>query len=484
MADAVEVVSQPPPQRTEQRQDEAKRPQSLEVPLDRVYTPKSPAIDMAPRSFHRRGSFELDDYFTGPRDIAKHSKWPIILQLHGSIMPKLILPLVLISVWASAIVIISAKVHYLGANSVLLTLTGFVVSLSLSFRSSTAYERYTEGRKYWAALVQSSQILGRVFWIHAVNRPDQTDAREVILQKLSAMNLLVAYAMALKHSLRFEPYTAYPDLQNLIGHLDTFARAATDADSSVACGAGGGRKRGFFRGVGEYLGVSFAASNPRKMVKRASKPLGNLPLEILNHIALTTDFLITNEQLRVPIHQTMAFNAIQALNDAMTGSERVLCTPLPIAYSIAISQSTYLYILLLPFQLIPLLQWIAIPATIAASYIILGVLMIGQEIENPFGSDVNDLPLDSYCDQIAADLDIIAAFDTRDPQRFLKSSSYMPLYPVSAAPISVWMQRSEEKLRDAIKQRPAKTFEWRRWGTKKTAGSSSASASVAGDHMV
>lgn len=467
MADAVES---PPCQ-------EAKRPQSVDIPLDRVYTPKSPAVDVAPQSFRRHGSLELDDYFTGPRDIARHSKWPIILQLHGSIMPKLILPLALISLWASAIVVISHKVYYLGANSVLLTLTGFVVSLSLSFRSSTAYERYTEGRKYWAALVQSSQILGRVFWIHAANRPE-TDAREALLQKLSAMNLLVAYAVAVKHSLRFEPYTAYPDLQNLVGHLDTFARAATE---SVA-GAGVCRKRGFFRGVGEYLGVSFATSNPRKMVKKASKPLGNLPLEILNRIALTTDRLIASEQLRVPIHQTMAFNAIQALNDVMTGTERVLCTPLPIAYSIAISQSTYLYILLLPFQLLPLLQWIAIPATIAASYFILGVLMIGQEIENPFGSDVNDLPLDSYCDQIAADLDIIASFDTREPPNpVASSSSHMPLYPTSTAPVGVWMQRSEEKLREAIKLKPVKTFEAKKWGTQKTTGGSSASTSVAGD---
>lgn len=333
MADAIEVVSQAP----SSRQEEPKRPHAVEYPLDRSYTPKSPTVHVAPQTFRRRGSLELDDYFTGPRDIAKHSKWPIILQLHGSIMPKLILPIALISLWASAIVVISAKMHYLGVNSVLLTLLGFVVSLSLSFRSSTAYERYAEGRRYWATLVQSSQVLGRVFWIHAKARPDSTDARELLLQKLGAMNLLVAYATALKHSLRFEPYTTYPDLQNLVGHLDTFAKAATDADAPDAAVS---RKRGFFRGVGEYLGVSFAASNPRKTIKRASKPLGNLPLEILNHIALVTDHLIANEQLRVPIHQTMAFNAIQALNDVMTGTERVLSTPLPIAYSIAISQAT------------------------------------------------------------------------------------------------------------------------------------------------
>ncbi len=51
--------------------------------------------------------------------------------------------------------------------SILLTVLGFVVGLGLSFRSSTAYERYAEGRRYWAQLITASQALGRVFWVHA-----------------------------------------------------------------------------------------------------------------------------------------------------------------------------------------------------------------------------------------------------------------------------------------------------------------------------
>jgi predicted membrane chloride channel (bestrophin family) len=52
-------------------------------------------------------------------------------------------------------------------NSVLLTITGFVVGLGLSFRGSTAYERYMEGRKYWAQIMLASQNLGRVLWVHS-----------------------------------------------------------------------------------------------------------------------------------------------------------------------------------------------------------------------------------------------------------------------------------------------------------------------------
>lgn len=443
-------------------------------PLEQVLSPTSPVLapTALPSYVKRSGALDIDDYFTGPRDIQRHSKWPMFLQMHGSILPKLILPLLFISAWATAITVLNSHVVDLGVNSVLLTITGFVVGLGLSFRNATAYERYAEGRKYWAALVQASHVLGRVFWIHATDAPAPAsadgrapDGREQTLKRISSMNLVVAFAVALKHSLRFEPYTAYPDLQHLVGHLDTFARAATETRGP---GAANSRRRALFRDVGEYLGVSFAASNPRKALKRAAQPLGNLPLEILTHLAVAVDSLVATGQLRVPMQQTLAYNNLSVLNDALTGTERVLSTPLPIAYSIAISQVTWLYVVLLPFQLVEPLGWIAIPATIGASFIILGLLFIGREIENPFGNDVNDLPLDCYCDQIAADMDIIAAHDPRSPEAFFYSPANMPLFPVSAAPMGAWMQRSEDRLREAIRARPAKMFEWRQCGTTKS----------------
>lgn len=443
--------------------------------FDNVQSPVSPSIPYSPFHFQRRTSLDIDDYFTGPRDTSKHSKWPLFLQMHGSILPKMILPLTFIAIWSTAITVISKRVYMLGVESVLLTITGFVVGLGLSFRNSTAYERYAEGRKYWASLVLSSQVLGRVFWIHGLDRPG-VDPRESTLKKLSSMNLLVAFAVALKHSLRFEPYTAYPDLQNLVGHLNTFAKDATTEDASSYHAP----KKNFFKGVGEYLGVSFAASNPRKTLKKATRPLGNLPLEILNHIAVIIDDMVRGEQLKIPMQQTLAYNNLSALNDAMTGCERVLNTPLPIAYTIAISQITWVYVVLLPFQLVKSVSWVTIPATLAASYIILGLLFIGREIENPFGQDVNDLPLEGFCEQIAAELDIIASYDMENPCGFLLSSENMPLYPVSTASAGAWMHRSEDKLREAIKAKPVTTFEWRRSRSGHHQGSSTKS----GDEIV
>ncbi|CAJ0551483.1 Ff.00g114130.m01.CDS01 [Fusarium sp. VM40] len=415
-------------------------------------SPPSPSINANRQPMSSDGD-EDNNYFSRPRDLQRHSKWPLMLQLHGSIMPSLILPLLFVACWATAITVISKKVHDLSVNSVLLTILGFVVGLSLSFRSSTAYERYAEGRRYWGTLATASQTLGRIIWIHADDKGTGQDPRELLIKKLGALKLIAGYAVALKHTLRFEHCASQPDMQSYIAHLNTFAGRTTAPTKRVT---------NFNKVAGEYLGLSFAQSDPRKYLKRAEEHQGNLPLEILNHLAITLDCIIANKQLPVSIHQTIAYNHLTTLNDVAVGCDRVLNTPLPVAYTIAISQITFVYVMLLPFQLTGPLGWIAIPATITAAYIIFGLLFIGQEIENPFGRDVNDLPLDVFCEQIASDLDITASFDRRAADHFLLGGA--PLHPVSCAVGHAWMDRSEETLRESVKNKPHVLFSWRRGG--------------------
>lgn len=52
------------------------------------------------------------------------------------------------------------------------------------------------------------------------------------------------------------------------------------------------------------------------------------------------------------------------LNDIQANTDRILNTPLPLAYAIAISQLTWVYILILPFQLYTTLGMVAIPGTL------------------------------------------------------------------------------------------------------------------------
>ena len=116
-----------------------------------------------------------------------------------------------------------------------------------------------------------------------------------LLSKLTAINLILAFAVALKHKLRFEPYAHYDDISSLIGHLDTFAKAAHREENLVTA------KKSPWKRTGEFLGLSFANSNPRKTIKRADKPLGNLPLEILTYLSVYVEEVSTNGTLKSPI---------------------------------------------------------------------------------------------------------------------------------------------------------------------------------------
>ena len=144
---------------------------------------------------------------------------------------------------------------------------------------------------------------------------------------------------------------------------------------------------------------------------------------------------------------------LTSLNDVLTGTERILNTPLPVAYSIAIAQMTYVYIMLLPFQLYTQLEWITIPGSILAAYLILGLLLIGTELENPFGYDVNDLPLDAFCQQIASDIDIISSIQKPKNKEWIRSDQNRLLFPVSNSGYSAWEHRSEARIRSELRNK-------------------------------
>ena len=76
-----------------------------------------------------------------------------------------------------------------------------------------------------------------------------------------------------------EPFVHYEDLHNLVAHLDTFAKEAEVPEKHLS------QKKSVWKVAGEFLGLPMAELNPRKFVKNLTKPLGNLPLEILTHLS-------------------------------------------------------------------------------------------------------------------------------------------------------------------------------------------------------
>ncbi len=95
---------------------------------------------------------------------------------------------------------------------------------------------------------------------------------------------------------------------------------------------------------------------------------------------------------------------INALVEGLTSCERITKTPLPISYCIYLKRLILIYCLGLPFHLVVEIDWLAAIAVGFVSFILLGIEQIGNEIENPFGHDFNDLPIDAICDGITANV--------------------------------------------------------------------------------
>ena len=66
----------------------------------------------------------------------------------------------------------------MSVSNVLLVILGFLVGMALSFRSSTAYERYSDGRKFWTQLMYNSNVLARIIWVHTDKRTAQEKKEE------------------------------------------------------------------------------------------------------------------------------------------------------------------------------------------------------------------------------------------------------------------------------------------------------------------
>ncbi|KAI9328053.1 Bestrophin, RFP-TM, chloride channel-domain-containing protein [Obelidium mucronatum] len=117
-----------------------------------------------------------------------------------------------------------------------------------------------------------------------------------------------------------------------------------------------------------------------------------MPLHILTQIQA---YIVNTKQLTNPICLT-----ITGLSDSIAHLERIHSTPIPEAYACHMQQILLLYLAALPFQIVPSAGWMSIAITALAAYIMLGLRQIAQKIEDPFGHDAQDLPVDFYCDDV------------------------------------------------------------------------------------
>jgi putative membrane protein len=90
--------------------------------------------------------------------------------------------------------------------------------------------------------------------------------------------------------------------------------------------------------------------------------------------------------------------------DLMGGCERIKKTPIPYSYTMYIKKFIFIYIITLPFGFLETFGYYTIPTVILVSFILLSVELIAEEIEDPFGRDVNDLPTDQIVNTIKANV--------------------------------------------------------------------------------
>ena len=176
----------------------------------------------------------------------------------------------------------------------------------------------------------------------------ETVARD-ILAKRSAINLLLAYAVALKHHLREERGTYYDDLYPLVSHLPRQHRSYSFDGRPQSSTSRRGRSMSAFSMLsGSTLGPSHHHSEdiPSSLFNHDRRDLacqgtllqGNLPLEIANYLTNFAEHVQADGRLSIALFNAMLTGTGQ-LVEILTNCERILRTPIPLAYNIAISQT-------------------------------------------------------------------------------------------------------------------------------------------------
>lgn len=316
--------------------------------------PRSSSSFVAKKRFWQRSFKEKFRLYTGEH---LHGL-QISLRLAGTVIPA-ILPLVILCCGYGLLVCAIDRFGHISVfsnsdvfRSIVVSLN-IVLSLLLAFRTNTAHDRFWEGRKLWGGLVNTSRNLARGMSIYIdEQKPEDTSEKE------ATMRLISAFSVATKLHLRGEPLNQ--ELAQLI--------------SSV-----------------QYKHL---------------KTSNHAPLEITFWIGNYLQNQLHRECINV-FQVNNLHDAISKFVDILGGCERILKTPVPLFYTLTLRSLLVIYFLLLPWQLVQGLNCWTAPVLGVISFILLGINEIGSEIEQPFGQDPNDLPLDFICDTIRRNVEDI-----------------------------------------------------------------------------
>lgn len=97
------------------------------------------------------------------------------------------------------------------------------------------------------------------------------------------------------------------------------------------------------------------------------------------------------------------------LIDSLGGCERIKNTPIPYSYSMFFKKFIFLYVVTLPLAFVVQFGYYSIVISVFFFYVLVSIEVLAEEIEDPFGTDDNDLPIDDVCRRIERNLDQIIA---------------------------------------------------------------------------
>lgn len=238
--------------------------------------------------------------------------------------------------------------------TILHTLLGFAISMLLVFRTNTAYDRWWEGRRQWGALVNCCRNLA--VKLSAMLAP--SDPRRSLFAQL-----IPAFAFELKSHLQAEE-TAWLLDEARHPEIPNFDRNGHVPNQVVA-----------------------------NMMTRLQQ--------------LYKEGAVTGEQL-------LFLNAeVTAFLDVCGACERIRNTPIPYSYSEFIKKFIVLYVVTLPLGLVFSLGYYMIPVVVFIFYVLGSLELIAEEIEEPFGKDSNDLPMQRLCENIKRNIEEILLLPER-----------------------------------------------------------------------
>ncbi|KAF9497039.1 UPF0187-domain-containing protein [Pleurotus eryngii] len=137
--------------------------------------------------------------------------------------------------WATMVTLLGHNGHDIIVQPTLLTVVGTVLGFVISYRTTSSFERYNEGRRLWSQIIIASRAFARVLWFHVPDAAPPTPGAKIsadeerarsTIEKKTAINLLEAFAVAIKHYLRNEDGIYYRDLYYLVKFLPEYALPA------------------------------------------------------------------------------------------------------------------------------------------------------------------------------------------------------------------------------------------------------------------